>query len=143
MWKYRRNFIESFGLNCEIPKSKHRRITSNTGSADLRVFQNSGLLQEGSQTNQGTSKDQMIESQTLSGRTFRVREAEFLRYFETRSFKAAKPRDTFHLSSASLRPYFCDYSRLGYLISTKSPFYLRVYSKIKKNPPIELPYNRD
>lgn len=32
-------------------KSKHTLITSNTGSADLRVFQNYGLLQSGSQTN--------------------------------------------------------------------------------------------
>lgn len=58
--------------------------------------------------------------------------AEFLRYFETYCFKensreipTAKPRDTFHLSSASLRPYFCDYSTFAspYLdkISLKSP----------------------
>ena len=59
-------------LNCGIPKSKDTRITSNTGSADLRVFKNYGLLQSGSQTNQGTSKDQTISSQTLSGGTFRV-----------------------------------------------------------------------
>lgn len=32
-------------------KSKHTLITSNTGSADLRVFKNYGLLQSGSQTN--------------------------------------------------------------------------------------------
>lgn len=83
-------------------ESKHKRITSNTGSADLRVFQNAGLLQSGSQTNQGTSKDQTIESQTISGGTFRVfREKPrciFARFWKC--FKAAKPRDTFHLSSA-------------------------------------------
>lgn len=130
-------------------ESKHTRITSNTGSADLRVFKNAGLLQSGSQTNQGTSKDQTIESQTLSGGTFRVfREKPrciFARFWNwlfqsgenSREIPTAKPRDTFHLSSASLRPYFCDYSTFAspYLekISLKSPRV--VYSKIKKNPP--------
>ena len=49
-------------LNCGIPKSKHTRITSNTGSADLRVFKNSGLLQfqSGSQTNQGQRPNDFI-----------------------------------------------------------------------------------
>ena len=42
--------------NCGIPKSKHIRIASKTGSTDQRVFQDYGLLQWDSQTNQVTSK---------------------------------------------------------------------------------------
>lgn len=44
---------------------------------------------------------------------------------KSREIPTAKPRETFHLSSASLRPYFCDYSTFAspYLdkISLKYP----------------------
>lgn len=48
-----------------------------------------------------------------------------------REIPTTKPRDTFHLSSASLRPYFCDYSTFAspYLdkISLKSSFSQRLF----------------
>lgn len=57
--------------------------------------------------------------------------AEFERDFSTFCFKTAKPRETFHLSSASLRSDFFDYSTFAspYLdkISLKSPLFQSLF----------------
>lgn len=108
--------------------SKTTRRNLYTGSVDLCVFQNSALLQSGSQTNQKTKR--------FNPKLFLAEPSEFLeknhaefcqdskKLFQSdensREIPTAKPRDTFHLSSASLRPYFCDDS-LQVLISNKYP----------------------
>lgn len=118
-------------LNFGIPKSKHKRITSNTGcrSTCIPKFWSSSIRFS---NQSGTSKDQTIQSQTLSGGTFRVfREKPrgiFARLWNllfqsgenSREIPTAKPRDTFHLSSASLRPDFCDYSTFASPLSRQN-----------------------
>ena len=110
-------------------ESKHKRITSKTGSADLRVLQNAGFLQSGSQ---GTSKDQMIESQTLSvGGTSRVlRENDFSEIYQM--FQSGETSRYFSL-------VFCESETFRLLDASpyldKIPFLKVDYSSIKKSHP--------
>lgn len=124
-------------LNFGIPKSKHKRITSNTGSADLRVFQNSGLLQSGSQTNQGLEKTKRFNPKLFLAEPSEFLEknhAEFLRDCETYCFKAAKTLAKF--PRRNLEILFTCLLRVWDLTSATTRRYLPYLDKISLKSPL-------
>ena len=118
-------------------KSKHTLITSNTGSADLRVFKNYGLLQSGSQTN--PIRELPTKTKRFNPKLFLAEPSEFVRNFETYCI-VSKRRNLEILFTCLPRVWDLPSSTtrlLQVLISKKFPKSLRVYSKKKStNSPI-------
>jgi len=119
-------------------KSKHTLITSNTGSADQRVFKNYGLLQSGSQTN--PIRELPTKTKRFNPKLFLAEPSAFLRNFKTYCIVLFQSGETSRYFSLVFRESETLLLRLlDFCKSLSRKNFLKVSESIlKKNPPIAL-----